>query len=166
MSYLEDRAKRKMGLLPPLPTKKEPKPLKKKSDKKIAEEKAERQRLGGDDTDLVKWFKARQKQMTGYCAETGLKTETGIYRYAINSICHILSQQQCQSVMYHPLNWIELNQDFHVLFDKMSWEEREQLGCWPIIKERLIHIWPHLDPGERRHFPDSVRNYIEKNSLP
>jgi len=45
----------------------------------------------------------------------------------------------------------------------MSWEEREKLGCWPIIRERLIHVWLHLAPDERRHFPHNLRQWIEDN---
>lgn len=166
LSYFEQRQLRKAGMLPPLPTKKEKKPLKKKSEKKIAEERAERERLGGDDTDLVKWYKARMKMMTGYCNETGLKTETKIYKYAIASICHLLPKSTCPSVKTHPLNFIELNCDFHTKFDAMSWEEKEKLGCWPIIHDRLISVWCDLAPEERKYFPDSVRNFIEKNSFP
>ena len=142
---------------------KDKKPIAKKSAKRLEKEKKEAKERGDGDTEKQKWFRARIRQMTGFCAETGLKTETKIYRYAIMSICHILSQEHCPSVKLHPANWIELNCDFHHKFDAMSWEEREQLGCWPIIQERLIHVYDHLDPSERRHFPDSVLKYIEEN---
>ncbi len=52
---------------------------------------------------------------------------------------------------------------FHKKFDAMSWEEREALGCWPVIQQRLISVWEDLAETEKRHFPDSVRNFIEKN---
>lgn len=147
-----------------------PKPQKtysipKKSKKKIATEAAEKERLGGNDTDLVKFFKNAMKHMTGYCAETGLKTETRIYAYAIMSVCHILPKEKVKSVMYHPCIWIELNCDFHKKFDAMSWEEREQLGCWPIILDKLIQVYPHLDPSEHRHFPESVLKYMNKQQI-
>lgn len=166
MSYLEERAKRKAGLLPPLPKRKERKPINKKSQKKIAEEKAERERLGSNDTQLVKWFKARIKySMVGRCAESGLKTEIGIYRYAIMSCCHILEKRNCPSVMYHPLNFIELIPDLHFKWDNISWEEREKWACWPIIKERLIMIYPDLAPKERRFFPESVQREIKASFI-
>lgn len=162
MGYLEDRRNQKMFGKPAEPKKQYTIP--KKSAKKIAEEKAEKERLGGEDSDLVKWFKARMKAMTGFCAETGLRTETKIYAYAICSICHILPKAKCESVKYHPLNWIELEPGFHTKFDAMSWEEREELGCWPIIRDRLVMVWPDLAASEQRHFPDSVRKYMEKNN--
>jgi hypothetical protein len=134
--------------------------LSEKRAKKLEEQKKER---GDGDTEKQKWFKNRIKQMSGRCNETGLKTETKIYLYAIRSICHILPQESCKSVQFHPLNWIELNIDFHVKFDAMSWQEREKMGCWPVIMERLIMIYPDLDPLEHRHFPESVLDYINKH---
>ena len=160
--YLNNRRNLKTFGKPPTPPKTYSIP--KKSVKKIAEEKAEKERLGGDDTDLVKFFKAAMKRMTGECAETGLKTETKIYAYAIMSICHILPKEKCKSVMYHPCNWVELNCDFHLKFDAMSWEEREKLGCWPVIRDRLVMVYENLDSSERRHFPDSVLKYIESQN--
>lgn len=154
----------KLGLLPKEAVKKQPKPIAKKSVKKIAEEKEERASRGPDgDTELQKFMKNAIKRMRGVCAETGLRTETKIFKYACMSIAHILPRQKVKSVQYHPLNWIELDVGMHVKFDKMSWEEREQMGCWPEIRDKLIHIWTELDQSEHRHFPDSVRDYMKKN---
>lgn len=134
------------------------------SEKRKAKLAQEKELRGDGDSEKQKWFKSRIKQMSGHCAETGLATETRIYRYAINSICHILSQQHCKSVALHPLNWIELDPGFHVKFDAMSWEEREKLGCWPVIMERLIMVYPDIIESEKRFFPESVRKYIEINN--
>jgi len=161
MSYLEERRKH-IEAGRPLKQKKSY-TIPKVSEKRKAKMKAEAEVRGDGDTEKQKFFKAAIKRMTGYCIETGLKTETKIYRYAICSICHILPQSKCPSVAYHPCIWIELNQDFHVKFDAMSWEEREKLGCWPVIMEKLIMVYPDLAPEERRHFPTSVLNFIEKN---
>lgn len=143
---------------------KPPNQIRKVSLKREAKILAEKEERGDGDTEKQKWFKNRIKQMTGYCAETGLRTETRIYRYAINSICHILSQQHCKSVMHNLWNWIEFEPGFHVKFDAMSWEEREQLGCWPIIRDRLIMVYPDLAVEERRHFPESVLKYMQKHN--
>lgn len=163
MSYQNDRLQRKLGIAPPLPTKKERKPIKKQSDKKAAAVAAEREARDGADTEMQKFFKSAVKQMTGRCIETGEPTEKKIFKFAINSVCHLLSQQHCPSVKSHPCNWIELQQDFHKKFDAMSWEEREKLKCWPIIRDKLVMVYPDLAPAERRHFPDSVLQYIEQN---
>lgn len=162
MSYLEERNKRKLGQLPPMEFKKPKKPIPKISAKKKQQDKEERENRGDDDTELVKWFKARIKySMKGVCEETGLKTERGIFKYAIMSCCHILPKRLCKSVMYHPLNFIELIPDMHYKFDNISWEEREMWGCWPVVRDRLIGVYPDLAPDERRHFPESVLKYME-----
>lgn len=152
----------KQGLAPKEAVKKERKPIPKKSEKKLAEEKAERERLGGEDSDLVKWYKSQMKRMN-VCEETGMKLETNIYKYAIMSICHILPKAYCSSVAVHPMNKIFLLPDLHFKWDNSSWEEREKWSCWPIVQERLIHLWEHLSFEEKKYFPTSVRNYIEKN---
>lgn len=163
MSYLEDR--RKWSQFGKPPKEKKVYRIPKKSEKKIKEEADEKERLGGDDSQLVKWYKGRMKQLTGRCAETGLVTETKIYQYAIMSICHLLPKRLCPSVMYHPLNWIELNVDVHYKFDNSKWEEIEKWGCYETIRDRLIMVYPDLDPSERRHFPESVANYMRKNDV-
>lgn len=164
--YQNKLARIKLGLEPKTTGAKPRKAIAKKSPKRIEEEKAEKIRLGGDDTELVKWYKARMKQMTGRCNETGMKTETHIYAYAIMSICHLLDKRdaKCPSVKTHPFNWIELAPDIHTMFDRSSWEERELMGCWETIRDRLILIYPNLDPAERRHFPESVLKYMEKTN--
>jgi hypothetical protein len=137
----------------------------KKSAKKIKQEAEERTRLGGDDTELVKWFKARMKQMSGSCMKCGARTETHVYAYAIYSICHILDKRSavCPSVSIHPLNWIELCPDHHTEFDKKDWDAIEKWGCWPEILERLVAIEPDVAQSERRHLPQQLLTWIEKN---
>ncbi len=164
LSYFQRMQKIKLGLLPKESGPKPKKPIAKKSPKKIAEEKEERASRGPDgDTELQKFMKNAIKRMRGVCAETGLRTETKIFKYACMSIAHILPRQKVKSVQYHPLNWVELDVGMHVKFDKMSWEEREQMGCWPEIRNKLISMYDQIDPSELRHFPDSVRKYIEEN---
>lgn len=145
--------------------KKEKKPLNKISEKRKNKMDEDNKSRGGGDSELQKWFKARIKHsMVGKCAESGLKTETGVYRYAIMSCCHILPKSQCPSVKYHPLNFIELTPDLHFKWDNISWEERETWCCWPIVRERLIMMWPELGSAEYRNFPPNLRKWIEENN--
>lgn len=163
MSYLTERLARKNGLSAPLPTKKERKPIAKISEKLKKKQAEERKARGDDDTELQKWFKSQIKRMN-VCEETGMKLETNIYKYAIMSVCHILPKAQCDSVRVHPLNRLFLLPDLHFKWDNSSWEEREKWSVWPVVQERLIMIYPSLDPSERRFFPSSVLDYIEKNN--
>jgi len=164
MSYLEERNRRKLGLSPKIEFKKPKKPLKKISDKK-KKELVEEKDVNGD-TELVKWFRGRMKVMGETCYWCGRKVENKIYSHAIFSICHILDKREtkCPSVKTHPLNWICLCPDHHTMFDSMTWEEREQLPFWDIVRDRLIHVYECLDPLERRHFPESVIDYIKKHN--
>lgn len=149
----------------PLPEKKVyriPKVSKKRA-AKIAEQKTI---LAGDDTELQKFFKKAMKQMVGSCFKCGAKTETHLYQFAILSICHILPKRpsMCPSVALHPLNWIELCPDHHTEFDRVDWESRETWGCWPEIRDRLVMVYPDLAEKEKRHFPESVLKFMEKNN--
>lgn len=135
------------------------------SEKRKAKIDAERLERGDDDTDLVKWYKAHMKVMSHTCDECGIPVEHIVYRYAINSICHILAKRDtvAPSVKYHPLNFITLCPYHHDILDKSNWEEIEQWGCFPIIQGRLIMVYPDLDKSELRHFPESVIKFMEKN---
>jgi len=124
------------------------------------------------ETELVKFFKSCMKRMTGHCFNCMAKTETRVYQSAIYSICHILDKRDtvCPSVKTHPCNWIELCPDCHREFDtpplekdKTIWDKRESMGIWPVVRDKLIMIYPDLRPSERRHFPESVLKHIENN---
>jgi len=128
----------------------------KKSKKKLQEEKEERKQRAGDDTQLVKWYKERQKEMGGNCAECGKLTTTKVYELAIHSICHLLAKRKtvAPSVATHSNNWIELCPDCHYKFDNSAWEDIAKWKCWPEIKERLQILYGDLADDERRHFPN------------
>ena len=138
----------------------------KKSKKKLKEEKEERKERAGDDTQLVKWYKHCQREMSGNCSECGKPTNTKVYELAIHSICHLLAKRKtvAPSVSCHPLNWIELCPDCHYKFDNSAWEDIAKWGCWPEIQDRLIQIYPAIAEDELRHFPDIVLNYMNENS--
>jgi len=162
-SYFERLQQIKLGRLPKEAVAKKKKPIPKQSEKK-KKELAEQKDANGD-TELVKWFRARMKVMGESCYWCGRKVENKVYSGAIFSICHILDKRKtvCPSVKTHPLNWITLCPDHHTMFDSMNWEEREQLPFWDIIRDRLICVYDSLDPSEKRHFPESVLKYMEKN---
>lgn len=134
----------------------------KKSAKKLNEEKQAKDENG--DTELVVWFRNRIKQLTGYCGECGCRTETKIYQYAIFSCCHILEKRQTMfpSVRVHPKNFIELCPDHHHLFDSATWIERELMGCWNVVWERLLLVYPSIDKSELHHLPTELRERIGK----
>lgn len=162
-NYLEQRFKEKLYGKAYEPKKTYTIP--KKSKKKIEQEKQEKERLGGDDTDLVKWYKSKIKISSGFCTWCGCPTEKNVYKYAVSTVCHLLDKRDtvCPSVKTHPMNFVILCPDHHAQFDRMNWEEREQLGFWNIIRDRLVMVYPDLAPAERRHFPLKVLEYININ---
>lgn len=154
-----------------------PKPKKtyqipKKSAKKLAAEAKEREERGENDTNLQRFYRSAMKRMTGYCLGCHARTETNVYSGAIFSICHILDKREtmCPSVKDHPQNWVELCPDCHREFDtppfekdKTLWDKRESMGFWNIVRDKMVMVYPSLDPSEHRHFPESVLKYMEKN---
>lgn len=165
MSYSKELFEIKMGLRPKTTGAKPKKPLKKVSDKKKKEIEEEKELRGGDDTDLVRWFKQKIKYSTGHCSECNCKVEKNIYQYAVMTVAHLLPKRDnmCPSVKTHPQNFIILCPDHHRMFDNSNWEEKEMMGCWSIVRDRLVMVYPDLAQDERRHFPESVLRFIEKN---
>ena len=172
MSYFENLRLQKLGLAPRTTGAKPKKPMKKFSDKKLAEMKEQKDENG--DTELVRFFKSAMKRMTGHCANCFLRTETQVYSAAIFSICHILDKREtmCPSVRTHPCNWIELCPSCHQEFDtppfekdKTLWDKRQEMGIWEVVRDRLIMVYPNLAEEERRHFPESVLKFMEKNKF-
>lgn len=133
------------------------------SPKRAEKLKREKEERGDNDSELVQWFKNRIKQLTGYCAECHARTETKIYQFAIFSCCHILEKRDVlfPSVKVHPKNFIELCPDHHTLFDKANWEERELMGCWNVVWQRLLQVYPCIDKSELHHLPTELRDKIE-----
>jgi len=114
MSYLEDRAKRKNGLLPALPTKKERKPLNKISPKKSAADKAQKEAGTGKSAtklELDVWFDEIKKKHWGelggycHCMECGSFIS---YEYSRHATAHLLPKKLFKSVATHELNYLIL----------------------------------------------------------
>lgn len=107
MSYFENLRLQKLGLAPKTTGAKPKKPMKKFSDKKLAEMKEQKDENG--DTELVRFFKSAMKRMTAHCANCFLRTETQVYSAAIFSICHILIKEKLCVLRYEPILVIGLN---------------------------------------------------------
>ena len=67
MSYLDER-REYINKGRPLPEKKKPKWLKPVSKKLAAKRAAQKIELGGEETDLQKWFNDQREKLTGVCA--------------------------------------------------------------------------------------------------
>jgi len=134
----------------------------KKSKKKLAQEKAQKE-LGGD-SEEKKWYKQRQKFLTGKCMICGTEYDKNNFRYAVNATAHILSKADFPSVKTHPLNWLELPSICcHYKFDYLlSWGEKKELPIWGLIVERFIMIEPNIAQEERSRIPEELLETIKQ----
>src|SRR4029077_8198387 len=104
LPYHKQRALRKNGLSPALPTRKPKTQIKKTSDKRVAENKKQKELLEGEDTMKEKWFQARRKEMVGICAcGCGEKSQKTYDMYCCDTIAHIFPSKLFPSVQYHKL---------------------------------------------------------------
>lgn len=165
MGYLEDRMKRKNGLLPPLPTKKTPKPLKKISDKKAKELKVNK----GSDSEMDLWFERMRKKMVGVCqcgcGERSQKKDDTFYRHCI---CHIFPKRIFKSVATHDLNWVERTfwGGHHSNMDNRSMDLWTKFADWDDIKEKFYHLSPLLTDEERKtKFYNKLSSLIYEKKL-
>lgn len=140
-----------------LPKTKVRKPIAKKSAKKMKREAEEKKATNGDDTDLQKWFKERQKQLSGRCLRCGAKYNHTSLKYAIAATAHILAKRDNMfpSVALHPENFIELGAGCgcHTWFDlQASWEDIAASNIWPVVLEKFKIMEPFIK--ERYRIPE------------
>lgn len=166
--YLQRRLAIKLGHVSPQGAK-EPKPLKKISDKKQAELKEVEKDSEGN-TKKEKWFKERRSEMTGVCLFCGGKTERDNDHLFRHSIAHLLPKKKgiggFPSVALHPDNWIELcyhGNSCHSNFDSgiITWEFIRDSAEWEVIAGKLKKVLPCIDKSERQYLPEVIK--IETN---
>jgi len=152
MGYLEDRNKRKLGLLPKMEFKKQKKPMKKVSDKRAAELK---DGISGD-SEMDVFFASLRRSMTGKCLFCGgdtMKKDDDKFHF---SLAHLLPKAVFKSVATHPDICIELcffGESCHTNFDTgmITWEFIKDSKEWDIIKEKLLNILPMVSESERKN---------------
>lgn len=150
MGYLEERMLRKNGVMPLLPTKKQPKPIPKKSAKKKAEEKRGRDERGDGDTDLQRWYAAIMAKEEGRCWETGEKINKEDSFGWHGSIAHVLPKSKFESVATHPQNYMILKMwgGTHAKYDA-SWESASKMKVWPYAIKIINILYPLLTSEEK-----------------
>lgn len=122
------------------------------SKKKEAQNKAEKELRGDSDTLKEQWFKARRKECTGICqcgcAGNSQKNDDTFFR---GSICHIFPKAIFESVMYHPLNWVEraMFGGCHDNMDQQGLDKWPAMADWDDIVEKFHVLAPLLTDEER-----------------
>jgi hypothetical protein len=133
---------------PVLTKEKKPKPIAKKSEKKIQEEKLAK----GSDEAMDRFFEAARKRMTGFCqcgcTHKSSKNDDTFYRH---SIAHIFPKRIFKSIATHPLNWVEraFFGGCHSAMDDTSMDRWPNFADFEDIKERFHLLVPHLTDEER-----------------
>lgn len=154
MGYLEDRRMWSQFGKPKVEKKKYTIP--KKSAKKIAEEKDEREE--GTDTATDRWFEERRKEMRGRCELCGGKSEKHNDKYYRHSIHHILEKRPTMfpSVALNENNWLEVcffGNSCHTNIHNgtISWELLHDSAEWKIIVDKFKKIFPFIVEAERKN---------------
>lgn len=135
-----------------LPKQKEPYRIPKKSKKALAREAQEKVLRGGEDTLIEQWYQARRKELTGVCqcgcGQLSQKNDNTFFRC---SCCHIFPKATFESVMYHPLNWVEraMFGGCHHNMDNQGLDKWPGMADWDDIKERFHILAPLLTDAER-----------------
>lgn len=141
----------KQGLLKKEAVAKPKKPLKKQSDKKIAEIKAEKE--SGSDNQMDLFFNAMRKKCKGKCtfcnSPTTYKNDE-LWRIAI---AHLMPKAKFKSVSTNENNWVELCWQCHGSFDggKISWLLLKDSHEWEMLKKKLLIVLPLVSIEERKH---------------
>lgn len=151
--YLDHRRRVKLGIEKPAGGPKPKQPIKPISDKKKAQQAAEKKILAGEDTQKEKWFKARRIEMVGVCqcgcARPSSKGEDLHFR---SSAAHIFPKAIFFSIQYHKLNWVERNfwDGCHTNMDNQGMSKWPNMADWDDIKEKFHVLAPLLTDEERR----------------
>jgi hypothetical protein len=163
MSYQNQLALIKLGLLPKTTGAKPKKPLKKMSDKKKAEMKADK----GDDA-LDKWFEERRKEMKGRCILCGGKSEKLNDDHYRKSIHHLFDKRSTMfpSVALHQDNWLEVcfwGNSCHTNIHNgtITWELLMDSAEGKIIVDKLKKIYPHIAENEKKNIPQILLTALD-----
>lgn len=134
---------------------KEPKPLKRVSERKeqeIRESKVE-------DANYKLWMMLQVKKCKGVCLNCGARFKPTHF-----NVCHILPKAIFVSVKMHDDVWVELcawgNGSCHGNMDNSTrGREMETLKCFPLIIEKFIKVFPYVK--EKAKIPDVLLQYVE-----
>jgi len=148
--YLLERQNQKLGLAAPRSGSKERREAE-KEDKKKSEA----------------WFKARHKEMKGYCIVCGGKTCKGMDEYK-NSAAHLFPKAYFESIKWNEENWIELcfyGCSCHTNFDNkiLALEDLQVTPAWPEIVRKTRILYPLMTNSEQGRVPDILIQEIEKS---
>lgn len=152
-----------------LPKQKKVYSIPKKSEKRLAKEKAERESGGDNALDL--WFEARRKEMKGKCSLCGGKTEKSNDATYRRSIHHLLDKRPTMfpSVALNEDNWLEVCHFGNSCHDNIhnrtiTWELLFDSAEWPMITAKFKKIYPYIHPDEYKNIPELLLKELDQQS--
>lgn len=163
MSYQDDMERLRKAREPR--PKKVYKGIPKKSVKKIAAEKAEKENRGEGGTeksDLVKWYETIMNSEEGKCWETGERIDKRDKMGWHGSIAHVLPKDLFPSTATHPMNYMILKMwgGTHGQYDS-SWENASKMKVWPYACRIFNILYPLLTREEKSKLPDIIIQEIK-----
>lgn len=160
-AYLIKRRQLKQGVIAKDPPK-ERQPIARQSEKKKKELAEEKKNRSDEDPLKEQWFKARRKDMVGTCqcgcGQASRKKDDLYFRH---SAAHVFPKRDFESVMYHPLNFVERAfwGGCHSNMDDTSMDKWPNMADWEDIKGKFHALAPLLTDEERAN---KFYNHLEK----
>jgi len=156
MTYIEERNKRKLGLLPKMEFKKARKPIAKMSEKRLAEIKSDVRVKNKED--LEKWFEDIKISHCGtnkgcYCMECEKWIPEDFMRHAT---AHLLPKKLFPSVATHPLNYLILGAGCGCHDKTHTVSKFVKMKIFPEAKKRIIQMMPILPMDELRRISNQL----------
>ena len=112
---------------------------------------------------LNQWFDLRRKEMKGMCINCGCKSLAYNDKMFKWSIAHILPKNIFLSVRVHPLNWIELCEQCHTLFDR-NLLTASKMNCWRFAVDRFNSF--EVEVKETHKYFDLFKLYANVSNKP
>jgi len=132
----------------------------KKSAKKIAADKLEKEARGNEDSPLDLWFEEMRQWLNGKCVFCGGRTtwkNEDMWRIAI---AHLLPKSKFKSVAMHNDNWTELCWDCHTNFDNKMLSLTD-LNCFESVVQKFAILYPLMTREEKRRVPNVLLTYLD-----
>lgn len=112
--------------------------------------------------ELWEWFLDRRLEMKNVCQNCGEPTSKKDDKYFHFCIAHILPKRFFKSLATDPDNWLELcyfNKGCHPSLDNCVIDLTD-LSCWNDVVEKFQRMYPRMAKDERKHIPETLRQYI------
>lgn len=127
--------------------------MKLKGKKSTEEEKKEKQSRGN-------FFERMIKAAPSKCMETGRPLAPTMAINPAAVVCHILAKSKksgVPSMAENELNIVYLDGSVHTDMDNKGCDFIIKMKIFPLMRRRVVLMWPHIPEHERRRVPECLR---------